>query len=122
MKFGGGAKQIFTLFGGDVPIEMDSEPAKQLGFTSERFEGWLWKHGKYIYVSYIVSRQEGKGNLSRLFKRIQSFGFGIKVPIPFPKMEMILRSHGFKHTLEDFKEAKAPNVEVWVLEPRTVKL
>ncbi len=92
-------------------IELDSVFAKELGFTSDKFDGYLWKNGEYITISFIVSKQEGKGNLSRLFKTINEKGYKIEVPTPFANMELILICHGFKKTI--INDPLMGKVEVW---------
>lgn len=104
----------------DGIIELDTPFAKELGFTSDKFSGWLSKRGDYIYISLIESLNPRKGNLSKLFDRIQERGYGIKVPTPFPLMERILRKRGgFVKTLEPFAPEHGINdpCEVWVKEP-----
>lgn len=96
-------------------IELDTPFAQRLGFTSDKFEGYLWKDDRFIVLSFIISKQEGKGNLSKLFKRIQERGYGIKVPTPFSKMVAICDTHGFKRTWE-YSEDMKQNVLVWVKE------
>lgn len=100
----------------DSIIELDTFFARELGFTSDKFSGYLWKKDNYIVISFIVSLFEGRGNLSNLFRSIQSKGFGIKVPTPFAKMKMICIAKGFRKTEDWFKEADCP-VEIWVKEP-----
>ncbi len=102
-------------------IDLDTPFAKEIGFTSDRFEGWLGKEEGYIYISFIESLQPGRGHLSELFDSIVKQGYGIKVPTPFARMESICKAKGFKKTEEWFKEAGCP-VEVWVLEPPTPKV
>lgn len=94
-------------------IELDTPFAKHLGFTSDKFDGWLWKKDKHIMISFIVSKQEGKGNLSKLFQRIQELGYEIRVPNPFAKMKAILVTHGFKRTIEYDKDMGG-DVAVWI--------
>ena len=101
----------------DGIIDLDSEKGKDLGFTSDKFEGYLWKHGRYIYISFIISKQQGEGNLSQLFTNIESKGYGIKVPTPFARMTQILLTHGFTPTKEWFKQA-GDYAEVWVKKPK----
>jgi hypothetical protein len=79
-------------------IELDTPFAKEIGFTSDRFEGYLWREDNFITISCIMSKQPLKGNLTQLFKAINSKGFKIQVPTPFPAMELILKCHGFKKT------------------------
>jgi hypothetical protein len=100
-------------------IALDSEFGKQLGFTSDKFDGWLWKRGNYIYISFIVSKKEGCGNLSRLFRQIEKAGFGIKVPTPFAKMASIVKKHGFEETAEAFDNSLGCfDTIVWVKEAK----
>jgi len=98
-------------------ISLDTPFATELGFTSDKFANgsYLWKRDNYIMISFIISRFEGQGNLSRLFKKIESKGLGIKVPTPFGRMKSILMKKGFMRTEEWFEEANCP-VEVWVKE------
>lgn len=59
-------------------IALDSDVGKTLGFTSAKFHSsWLWKDGEYVWISMIVSRDEGNGNLSALFKAIEGHGWRI---------------------------------------------
>ena len=104
------------------PIELDSEWGKKLGFTSDKFSGYLWKREEYVFISFIESLNQGEGNLSALFNKIQELGYGIKVPTPFARMKAIIKKKGFIQTEEPF----APDAEiydpceVWVKEPMVV--
>lgn len=100
----------------DGIIELNSELGIDLGFTSDRFDGWLWKKGDYIYISFIESKHRGEGNLSELFENILARGWGIKVPTPMGVMPSILRKKGFKPTSE-YHEKAGEDCEVWVKEP-----
>ena len=104
-KMNGGMKKM----NGDVfdeiedgIIELDSPFAKKLGFTSDKFDGWLWKKGEYIYISFIISKKSKTGNFKRLLRRIEELGFGIKIPTPLGVMQYIVRKYGFKKTTENF--------------------
>lgn len=101
----------------DGLIEMDTKRGRAIGFTSDKFRkgSYLWLSKGYVYISFIVSLEPGKGNLSKLFKNIQKRGYGIKVPTPFARMEAIVKSHEFKKTAEYSKEMSS-EVEVWVKE------
>ena len=80
----------------DGIIELDSEFAKEIGFTSDKFDGWLWiDRGCCVLISLIVSKQRRQGNLSNLFNAILSKGFDIKVPTPTNMMKAILLKKGF---------------------------
>ena len=96
----------------DGIVELDSDFGKELGFTSDKFHGYLWLTGKTIIISFIVSLQEGKGNLSRLFNAIGGFGYKIEIPTPSVKMQQIAEKRGFKQKFvydDSFKE----HVEIW---------
>lgn len=77
-------------------IILDSDRAKELGFTSDKFGGWLWKKDDEIMISFIESHNQGKGNLKTLFDKIIEMGFSICVPTPFARMEMICNKYGMK--------------------------
>jgi len=94
-------------------IKLDSEFGRKLGFTSDKFEGWLWRDGNDIWISFIKTKHEGRGDLSRLFETILEMGYTIKVPTPVGKMKLILINKGFKRTIE-FDERTGELIEVWV--------
>ena len=107
----------------DGVIELDTKAGKELGFTSDKFmEGnrsqigsYLWKKEGYIYISFIQSKEKGKGCLSKLFDTILK-SYGIKVPTPSVLMETILIKKGFERTKE-YSEQHG-NVEVWIKEKK----
>ena len=95
----------------DGQIDPDSEAGKLIGFTSDKFEGWLWKSGDRVMISMIISLQPNKGNLSALFKAIEAQGLRVAVPTPFVHLEAIIKSKGFKPHIED--DAELGPCEVW---------
>ena len=99
----------------DRIVELDSEMGKKLGFTSDLFDGWLWERGEDIYISFIMSNLEGKGNLRKLIDRVLSLHFNVKVPTPSNRMLKILIRGGFKRTVESAEEFGDGEIcEVWV--------
>ncbi len=96
----------------DGKIDPDSRAGSALGFTSDKFDGWLWKTGDQITISFIESIQPGKGNLSRLFDSIEAAGFKVAVPTPMRDMREILKHKGFATTFVDGGEMGP--VELWV--------
>jgi len=80
----------------DGIITLDSNNAKLFGFTSDKFGGWLWKSGNEIWISFIESYDQGKGNLRTLFDKIIESGYRIVVPNPFSRMEMICKQYGME--------------------------
>ena len=98
----------------DGIIELDSARAGPFGFTCDRFGdgSYLWKRGPYIIVSFIESR--AKGNFRALVERIQSFGYGVKVPTPVADMSRIVQKCGYRHVVE--YNPKLGPVHVWILD------
>jgi len=96
----------------DGIIRPSSVAGKLLGFTKSKFDGWLWKTDNRIMISMVISKKPGKGNLSALFKQIESLGFIVAVPTPLGGMLSILKNKGFVQTVEVDK-LMGP-VEVWV--------
>lgn len=90
-------------------IEPGSEAGKRLGFTQDKFDGYLWDKGDSIYISLIISHQPGRGNVRRLITAISDAGYIVKVPVPFARMQNICARMGFYLTTEPECE------EVWVL-------
>ena len=97
----------------DGIIELDSDSGRELGFTSERFGGYLWKTGNYITVSLIMSNK--RGNFRELVECIQHRGYGVIIPTPLGRMEEIVRKNGYVQRWED---SDFGPVELWALEPR----
>ena len=79
-------------------IKPDSEKGKELGFTSDKFseDSYLWEDGKLMFISFIVSKQEHKGNLRALFDAIEAKGYSIVVPTPMDRMIGICERRGMK--------------------------
>jgi hypothetical protein len=82
----------------DGIILPDSYWGKRLGFTSKRWDenSWLWKDGEYIIISMVIAKEPGKGHFGSLCRRILQLGYGIRVPTAFPRMEAIVKRHGFQ--------------------------
>ena len=97
----------------DGQIEPDSEVGKALGFTSDKFEGWLWKTGDRVLISMIVSHQEGRGHLRALFNAIEASGLKVVVPTPLARMKKIILKRGFKMHIE--RDPEMGPCEVWQL-------
>ncbi len=96
----------------DIPdgiINIDDESAKILGFTSDRFDGYLWRNGGTIIVSFIASH--ARGNFRALVNRIVELGLRVDVPTPLGRMQSIVRRNGYKHRIEDDPQVRP--VEVW---------
>lgn len=94
-------------------IDPDSKAGKILGFTSDKFAGdsYLWGDDDRMWISFIVSIQQGKGHLSALFNSIEARGYYIAVPTPFAHMQQILKRKGFVLHYETTSDGDS--VEVW---------
>lgn len=104
----------------DVMIEPDSELGKWLGFTQDKFDGYMWKKNDQVYVSFLVSKKPNEGNLSKLFGAIHKNGWTIKVPTPLGNMESILYRKGFKNTVE-YDELSKNYINVWIQKPHDME-
>lgn len=96
----------------DIPdgiINLDDESAKILGFTSDRFDGYLWRSGPAIIISFIASH--ARGNFRALVERIVELGLRVDVPTPLGRMQSILRRNGYKRRVEH--DPQMGPVEVW---------
>lgn len=94
-------------------IKLDDDFAKKLGFTSDKFHGYLFKIKNDIYISMIVSLHMGKGNVSKLFNRVLELGYNLKVPLPILDMVDIVKKKGFEKTIEKH-DMSGEEVDVWV--------
>jgi hypothetical protein len=93
-----------------------SKRGRVFGFTSERFEGYLWKCGDRILISLIISLQRGQGHFRELVGNIHAQGYTVAVPCPMADMRLILIRNGYRMETE-FDKPTEDYVEVWVLEP-----
>lgn len=98
-------------------IEPGDPFAETIGFTKDYFDGYVCRVDKEIYISLIVSRHPGRGNLTKLFSTIWDQGFTVKVPTPMGVMPNILDHMGFQQTMEDGPEEEGGAAEVWVKQP-----
>lgn len=78
-----------------------SEFATVVGFTAERFDGYLWLSSAVCWLSLVVSREPGRGHLSEVLRRLTACGFEIRVPNPTVDMRAILALKGFSPMPED---------------------
>lgn len=86
------------------------------GFSAELFDGWLWKIGNDIMISFIECRLPCQGHFRRLIENILSHGFNVKIPTPLGRMKRIVQRNGYEKTNvfdKDFGEM----IEVWVKRP-----
>lgn len=68
------------------------------------FEGWIGEEDKGVWISFIESKYQGKGNFSKLLEELKQKYDWIKVPTPFAHMKRICLKKGFISTTEYFPE------------------
>lgn len=85
------------------PIYPDSKDALEIGFTSDKFHGYLWKDKDSIHLSLIVSLYEGKGNTRRLIESIKEKYSVIKACEVSERMRNLLNLQGFKEEIIDVR-------------------
>lgn len=93
-------------------IKLDSEFGEKIGFTSDKYDGYLWKRDNVIIISLIISRK--KGNFRKLIELIKGFGYTIDIPNPLGYMQKIVEKNGYKKRVE-YNEDLGGNVEIWRL-------
>lgn len=65
-----------------------------------------------MFLSFVYAKDEGKGYLRDLIAGIERAGLRVAVPIPFARMENILKHYGFIRKHENDPYENEP-VEVW---------
>ena len=95
----------------DGIINLGTSEAEQLGFTPDKFFGYLWKTGDVIMISFIESKHEGKGNLRGLFDQIEASGFQVAVPTPSNRMRTICERRGMVPHWEEGYEVMRKEVK-----------
>lgn len=78
------------------------------------FDGYISEDGKGVWISFIVSKQEGKGNFKRFLEELKLKYSWIKIPTPSVRMFMIAIQNGFKPKKEYFEPVKEwGDVLIW---------
>jgi len=82
------------------PINVDTPEGLSLGFTRDKFSGYLYKETKdgknIIYISLIESKQPGRGDFEKLTETIRTAGYWVYVPNAMTQMESILKRWGYE--------------------------
>ena len=77
-------------------VRLDTPLAQEIGFTSDKFEGYCWiMPSNTFVVSVITSKHPGNGNLRALFNNVLAKGYRIEVPTPLARMRDICMRLGF---------------------------
>jgi hypothetical protein len=95
-------------------IETGTTEGDELGFSEDLFSGWLEREsGNRLYLHYIISRRRDEGNTQVLIHSWLERGYDVRVVMPRPIMQHILRKFGFIPVLEYFPDQYADPVDVW---------
>ncbi len=78
---------------GIIPFGKDFHP---------EFEGYIGAEGEGVWISAIHSKEQGKGNFSRLLTELKGKYEWIKIPTPSNTMRLIALTHGFTDKREYF--------------------
>ncbi len=70
---------------------------------NDKFEGCVKVENKTIYIIYIKSLNEGKGNLSKLISKAKEKFDEVKIIMPSDKMKEIVEKKGFELEEEKIK-------------------
>jgi hypothetical protein len=101
-------------------IETGTPEGEALGFSEDLFSGWLeMEAGNRLILHYIISRHRNEGNAQALIRQWLTGGYDVRVVMPRPVMQHILKKFRFVPTLERFPDQYADPVEVWYRPDRT---
>lgn len=101
-------------------IETGTPEGDALGFSSDLFSGWIEVYEESrIYLHYIISRHREAGNTQALIRGWLDRGYDVRVVMPRPIMQHIVKKFGFVPWLEYFPEQYGDPVEVWYLPMNT---
>jgi hypothetical protein len=99
---------------GTERIESGTPGGDALGFTGDLFSGWLKMYrDNRLYLFYIISRHRGAGNVQGLIRSWLDLGYDLRVVMPRPIMQHILKKFGFIPSSEYLPEEYEERVEVW---------
>ena len=83
-------------------IAIDSPYAQALGFTSDKFIGYLDERPiNVMNIPLIESRQRFNGDLSRFLDVLSGYGYTVRVVNPSVTMRSVLRAKGFVRMWSD---------------------
>jgi len=95
-------------------IETGTAEGDALGFSGDLFSGWLeFRPGHQLYLHYIISRHRNEGNTQALLRQWLGEGYDVRVVMPRPIMQHILRKLQFVPSCEYFPDQYEDRVEVW---------
>jgi hypothetical protein len=95
-------------------IETGTPEGDALGFSEDLFSGWLeMESGNRLILHYIISRHRNEGHTQALIRQWLTEGYEVRVVMPRPVMQHILKKFRFVPTIERFPDQYEDRVEVW---------
>ena len=95
-------------------IETGTHASDRLGFSEQLFSGWLEMYeDNRLYLHYIISRDRNEGHTQALLHRWLSEGYDVRVVMPRPIMQHILKKFQFVPSSERLSDHYEDDVEVW---------
>jgi hypothetical protein len=94
-------------------IETGTQKGDALGFSEDLFSGWLeMEAGNRLILHYIISRHKNEGNTQALIRQWLNEGYDVRVVMPRPIMQHILKKFRFVPARERFPDQYEDAVEV----------
>ena len=95
-------------------IETGTNASDALGFPEQLFSGWLEKYeDNRLYLHFIISRKRNEGHTQALLRQWLSEGYDVRVVMPRPIMQHILKKFQFVPSSEHLSDHYEDDVEVW---------
>lgn len=99
------------------PIYPGAPGTEEIGFTRDKFGGYLWRKGNDLWFSLIVSVKPSNGAVRDLINKSEAAGYRVLVPTPLGTMQSILEHYRFKPLMTAADDGEA--LEVWVRPDKT---
>ena len=95
-------------------IETGTPDSDALGFSERLFSGWLDRYeDNRLYLHFIISREKNEGHTQALLRQWLSEGYDVRVVMPRPIMQHILKKFQFIASIERLPDHYENDVEVW---------
>ena len=95
-------------------IETGTVAGDALGFVANLYSGWLeLKDHRRLYLHFIISRNKNRGNTQALISDWIAQGYDVRVVMPRPIMQHILRKLQFVPSFEPLPDWYDGLVEIW---------
>jgi hypothetical protein len=94
-------------------IETGTPDGDALGFIDTLYSGWLEIKDRTIYLHFIISRKKNRGNTQALILGWLARGYDVRVVMPRPIMQHILKKFYFAPSVELLPEWYDGLVEIW---------